>query len=169
MKVSRLAAGRSAARGFTLLELLVTMAVFAILASVALPSMLTSLQARQAGNMALRLTQDISWVRAQALSGASPATITINSDCTWLASTGSTDDAQHSVSTAMLAQQDPGMTCRGIPASGIVVSFDGLGMALVNSGTSNPANTVLFQSGTGQSSVEIFGSGATVEDPQDAS
>ncbi|MHB8390692.1 MAG: GspH/FimT family pseudopilin [Acidobacteriaceae bacterium] len=152
--------------GFTLLELLITIAVGAILLAIAVPSFLSSIHSQQVASVAENFEQDIAWVRGQAISGASSATLTLATDCSWVASTGSAADTQHSMSTAQLAKDSPGLTCN-VPTGGLALSFTNLGLVKT---TNASTSTITFVSGTSLPvSVEVFGSGAIVEDPQHAS
>jgi len=152
--------------GFTLLELIVTIAVAAIILALGVPSFLSSIRHQQVVSVTENFEQDVAWVRGQAISGASAATLTLATDCSWVASTGSpAADAQHSMSAAQLATDSPGITCQNVPGGGLLLSFDNLGLV-----QSTTTNTITFAPSPGLPvSIEVFGSGAIVEDPQHVS
>ncbi|WP_031407015.1 Tfp pilus assembly protein FimT/FimU [Thiomonas sp. FB-Cd] len=160
-------------RGFTLLELLVVIVIAAILFSVALPSFLSSIQGRQSVSVVSAFEQDIAWARGQAISNSPSVSMTLNADCTWTVNTGQgAEDAHHSMTIAQLQNNAPGISCTGVPAGGLVMTFDSLGMVSIPSGsTSNPNTIITVNSSAGGApvSVQIFGSGVIVEDPQHAS
>ncbi len=155
--------------GFTLIELMVTIMVAAILLVLAMPSFLSSIHGQQVSSVLQNFEQDVAWVRGQAVSGVSPASLTLNTDCSWSVSIGTSTaavEADHSMTTTQLAQDAPTIKCSGIPSGGLTLSFNTLGM--VNS----PGSTgiITFTPATGlSSSVEIFGSGVLVGNPQHAS
>ncbi len=156
-------------KGFTLIELLITLLVAAILATLAIPSFLSSVHGTQAASVAQTFEQDVAWLREQAVSGAVPASLSLSSDCSWTVDTGASGasaDAGHSMSAAELGHDAPTLSCTGIPAGGLTLSFDSLGFVdpPVSSGI------ITFKPGIGLStSVELFGSGVLVEDPTHAS
>ncbi|MHB8409460.1 MAG: prepilin-type N-terminal cleavage/methylation domain-containing protein [Acidiferrobacterales bacterium] len=151
--------------GFTLIELLITILVAAILATLAMPSFLSSIHGAQATSVAETFEQDVAWVRGQAVSGAT-ASLSLATDCSWTASVDSATDAPHSMTPQQIAHDAPTLSCAGIPANGLTLSFDSLG--LVDPVVSN--GIVTFTPGAGlPTSVEIFGSGVIVEDPAHAS
>lgn len=159
-------------RGFTLLELMVTIAVAAIIAAIALPSMLSSIAQRQAQSVGSQFVQDAQWTRMQAIAGAASAQITLNPDCSYTVLVSAQPPsvlAAHSMTSAQVASKAPGLSCLGVPAGGLTLSFNDIGM--VNTSGNDP-DVVTFQSPHGTSSsskVEIFGSGMMVWNPQNAS
>ena len=157
--------------GFTLLELIVTIAVAAIILALGVPSFLSSIHHQQVVSVTENFEQDVAWVRGQAISGASTATLTLQTNCSWVASTGSAADAQHSMSVAQLATDSPGITCQSVPSGGLTLNFNNLGLVTPTStNTTMPANTITFAPNPGVPiSIEVFGSGAIVEDPQNVS
>lgn len=161
--------------GFTLIELLVTLAVAAILLAVAAPVLLNAIGSRSAQSVGSIFSQNAAWVRSEAIAGALPASITIESDCSYSASVNgesASDLAAHSMTSAQVAQTSPGLSCTGVPAGGLTLNFDALGLVTIPTGqTSNTPTTIGFSSSQGgawSSTVEIFGSGIFLWNPQDA-
>lgn len=162
--------------GFTLIEMMVALAVASILLAVAAPVMMSSLGVRNAQSIGSHFVQDAAWVRSQAIAGATSASITLTTSCAYsadVAGVTSAESGAHSMTAAQVESQAPGMQCAGVPANGLTVSFDALGLASIPSGqTSNAPTTVTFaspQGGASGSTVEIFGSGIMIWNPQNAS
>jgi type IV fimbrial biogenesis protein FimT len=164
--------------GFTLLELLVTVLIVALLLTVALPNLLDAVAARRAVSLSEAFVQDASWTRAQALAGATVATITLNSDCSWdtkvswTASTTGTTDTAHSLTTQQVGSEYKGASCSGMSGSSLALSYNSLGMVDISSGTSNASNTITFTlagSPTQPSTIYVYGSGVILWGPQYAS
>ena len=164
--------------GFTLLELLVTMLIAALLLSMALPSLLRSVAARRAASLSETFVQDAAWVRAPALAPATVATITLSSDCSWdteiswTASTTGTTDTAHSLTPQQVSAEYQGASCSGMGSSSLALSYDSLGMVDISSGTSNPSNTISFTlagNPAQPSTIYVYGSGVILWGPQYAS
>ena len=164
--------------GFTLLELLVTILIVALLASLALPNLLSAVAARRAVSLSETFVQDASWTRAQALAGATVATITLNGDCSWdtkiswTASTTGTTDTAHSLTTQQVGAEFKGASCSGMSGSNLALSYNNLCMVDISSGTSNASNTITFTlagNPTQPSTIYIYGSGVILWGPQYAS
>lgn len=71
-------------RGFTLLELLVTIAVAAILAAIALPNFSSQIASSHAQSLMNQFASDVSWTRSKAVASDETLTLTFNNPaCTW--------------------------------------------------------------------------------------
>ncbi len=158
---------RMRARGFTLIELMVVLLIAAVIAVIALPSIRNPVRDQQTEALASRFQQDLAWLRGQAVSGATTATLTIGAGCTWTVATGGgNNDVAHSMTAATLAATAPGTTCNATMTS---ISFDPLGMATIAPGTL-ASQTIAFIPTTGSSvTLQIFDSGAIVSNPANAS
>jgi prepilin-type N-terminal cleavage/methylation domain-containing protein len=156
-------------RGFTLIELLVTIVIAAILLAVALPSFLSSIQSRQASAIANDLMQDIAWARGSAISGAQNVSLTLQPNCSWASAEGSPAASVplHSKTLQQASSQAPGASCSGVPASGLVLSFDSLGM-VSTAGSVDTVVTVTTPQGASVQ-LQIFASGMVVENSNVAS
>lgn len=161
--------------GFTLLEMMVALAVAGIIMAVAMPSLMASIGSRSAQSVGSDFVQDAAWARSEAIAGALPASITIQTNCAYATSVNgkpASTLAAHSMTAAQVAQNAPGLACTGVPAGGLTVSFDALGLATIPSGqTSNAPTTIGFtspQGGAWSSTVEVFGSGIFLWSPQSA-
>ena len=164
--------------GFTLLELLVTILIVALLSSLALPSLLSAVAARRAVSLSETFVQDAAWARAQAMAGATVAKITLSSDCSWdtkiswtTDTTGTTDTA-HSLTAQQVGAEFKGASCSGMGSGGLALSYNNLGMVDVSSGTSNASNTITFTlagNPSQPSTIYVYGSGVILWGPQYAS
>ena len=164
-----------AARGFTLLELLVVVAIVAILGALAVPSFLSSIESRHNADLVSKLAQDLAWARGDAIAGWT-VSLTLNADGSWSVADnapGATAAAlaEHSLSSAQLQADAPGAVCTvnncaGSAASSCAetLSFDSQGMV-----SGAPAGVLSYSGGGQTSSMQIFSSGIVVENPCNAS
>lgn len=114
-----------AARGFSMIELLVTIAVLGIIVAAGAPSLATSLQGRRGNNMMTALTSDLEWARARAISSNQSVSLV----------PGTTDSCTWTVQVANVAVDGHGMTSADLTRYGGVVCalnatpvFNGLGI-----------------------------------------
>ncbi len=166
---------RSSQGGFTLIEVMVTLAIAAILMAVAAPALLSSIGSRQAQSIGSTFVQDAAWARSKAIAGQS-AQITLMPDCSWSVSVaGESSDvlSAHAMTSAQIASSAPGLTCSGVPSAGLVLAFDSMGLVTLPAGQTTPAPTIVgfvsSHGGAWSSTVEIFGSGTMLWEPQNAS
>ena len=141
-----------AARGFTLLELMIVVALAALLATVALPRLTSAVAARKAYSLSQLFVQDANWVRAQAVAGKGPASITLQPDCSWQAAIAGQTDAQHTLSPAQVQAQYPGASCSGLPTGGLQLSYDDVGLVAL----SNNATVTFALAGNPQAPQQLY-------------
>ena len=111
-------------QGFTLIELMVVLAVGLILLIVAIPSLLSWHQRSVSQDLASQFVDDINWSRQTALSSAQPVTFVLAADCTWSVRTGSPDSA-HSLTELQKSQNFSNAQCSSTPST-IQFQSDGL-------------------------------------------
>lgn len=112
----------SRSRGFTLIEMLVTLAVFAVLLMVAIPSMRPFLQSQSVKNASMDISSTVALARSEAIKRNAQVDVTANSPTDWSQGWA-------------VSQTTPAATIRNQPAlSNIVItpssgsfSFDGNG------------------------------------------
>lgn len=110
------------ARGFTLIELMVTLVIGAILVTSGISLLGNTLAQARERSVVNKLTQDFSWARTAAIAGDGAAigatagvrptlVLTLGADCTWTTTVNGTTDAAHSYTATQLGQTAAGMTC----------------------------------------------------------
>ena len=112
----------SLSRGFTLIEMLVTLAIFAVLLMMAIPSMRPFLQSQGVKNASMDINSTVALARSEAIKRNATVDVTANSATDW--SQG-----------WVVSQTTPAATIRKQPALGNIVitsssgsfSFDGNG------------------------------------------
>ena len=101
---------RRPAHGFTLIELMVTIAVAAILGMLVVPNLVSMVQAGKASVLVNQLPQDVAWARNQAVTTQRPVVLTIGpGNCVWSTTVGGVRSAEHSLLDA--AGKYPGVIC----------------------------------------------------------
>lgn len=153
--------------GFTLLELLVVMAVAAILLAIAAPSFLSTIQGQHANDITSQFQQDMAWAQGEALSGQSVG-MTINADGSWTATENGSAVIAHSLTSQQLQADAPGVICTmqggGAGSCAASMTFDSTGIV-----SGAPAGVLQYTSGVMSSSFQVFASGAIVANPSYAS
>jgi len=108
-------------RGFSLIELMVTVAIIAVMLAIGVPSFGNSVRASRERSVVQRMTQDFQWARTAAATqpatgatGATTVQMTIAADCSWSTKVNGASDATHSMSSSAVASTAPGVACGGI-------------------------------------------------------
>ncbi|KAB2894487.1 MAG: prepilin-type N-terminal cleavage/methylation domain-containing protein [Burkholderiaceae bacterium] len=147
---------RRARRGFTLIELMVTLAIMAMLLMIAVPAVGRAIQNARTSSLVHRLPQDMAWARNRSATGPLPYRIVLGPGCQWRAQqaafgAGGTlswgtnaETAVRSLDAATAAAQYPGATCTLSGAGTQTITFDHQGQIADN------APTVRIASGNGQ-------------------
>ncbi len=77
------APNRCRPRGFSLIELMVTLAMLAIALLLAAPSLSDAIQNARASSVLRRFPQDMAWARNRAATSSEGVKVVVNGDCTW--------------------------------------------------------------------------------------
>lgn len=158
--------------GFTLLEVIVTMAIAALLMTMIGPSVGRSVTNARARSVAQQFVADMNWVRNQASTTSRPAggrpTLQINSDCSWAPTniSGSTAAvlAAHSMTAAYLTANVNGFSCTLSAAAPFVVVFNEQGFVSPPPASSANSGTVTFTAPNNGTTwtVQIMSSGSAI-------
>jgi type IV fimbrial biogenesis protein FimT len=113
-------------RGFSLIELMVVIAIIAIMLAIAVPSFGNSVRASKERSVAQRMTQDFLWARGAAgandastlstkivVAGVPTITFVVRSDCSWTTAINGIPEPDHTMSAAAVTAAAPGVSCGG--------------------------------------------------------
>ena len=152
--------------GFTLIELMVTIAVAALLGLVALPNLANMIDASRTSVLVNKFQQDVAWARNQAVTAHIPVQIVLGpGNCQWTTQTGSysggstswTTSTEHSMTVAQ-ASSSSGATCQFSTgtATTLTLSFNSQGFV-----SSAPSVTVTAPKGQTWS-LQVLASGSVL-------
>ena len=142
-------------RGFTLVELAVTLVVASILLAVALPSLSTAIANSRARNVVSKFTQDFNSLRSVAASGTHTVTLTLAGNCSWSATVDGVNDAARSLTATELTNSSSGFACAASGTTVLPVVF-----TFTPQGFVQPSATFSFTGSSGQTwPIQVLGSG----------
>lgn len=166
---------RRRGRGFTLIELMVTITIMAILLMMAVPPVMRALQNARTAALVHRLPQDVAWARNRSATSPTPYRIVLGPGCQWqtqqasfvggaLAWSSTAETNVRSMPAATAAADHPQATCSLSGAATQPVTFDSRGLVTDN------APTVTIASGNGQTwTLQILLSGLVLLNAQTSS
>ena len=166
---------RRGGRGFTLIELMVTITIMAILLMMAVPPVMRALQNARTAALVHRLPQDVAWARNRSATSPTPYRIVLGPGCQWqtqqasfaggaLAWSSTAETNVRSMPAATAAAAHPQATCSLSGGATQHVTFDGQGLIADN------APTVTIASGNGQTwTLQILLSGLVLLNAQTSS
>lgn len=123
------------AQGFTLIELMVTVAVAAILGLLVVPDLVSTVDASKTSVLVNQFPQDVAWARNQAVTTQQPVRMLLGPgpQCVWQVQTASYQNGQpvwttqdaHSMTGAQVAAQFPNAKCPALPSgTALTVNFN---------------------------------------------
>ena len=146
---------RCRGRGFSLIELMVTVAIVALLLVMVMPSFSNSVASSRERTVVQKFVQDFDWSRSAATTRA--VTLTLSANCSWSASVDGVVDTAHSMTPAALSGLAAGIACSGgtvaLPAT----------FAFTSQGFATPNGTLGFTGARGQQwPLQVLYSGSMV-------
>ena len=117
------------APGFSLVELMIVVAIIAIMLAIAVPTFNNSVHASKERGAVQKLNADFQWARGAAaaadaslfsslvntaLVGRPVVVLTVNGDCSWTTTINGVLDPSHSMAPTDLANAAPGIQCSGL-------------------------------------------------------
>jgi type IV fimbrial biogenesis protein FimT len=129
-------------RGFSLIELMVTIVVMAILASVAVPNFQSWLRNTQIRNAAESVTNGLQRARAEAVSRNTNVTFVLGADSSW---TLNVVAPASTIEQRLAAEGSKNVTRTVLPATSSIVTFNNVGLvATTNADGTAPITQVDF-------------------------
>lgn len=149
-------------RGFSLIELMVSVVVMAILASVAVPSFQSWLRNTQIRNAAESITNGLQKARAEAVSRNTKITFVLGADTGWTVTVVSTAT---DIERRLAAEGSKNVTRTVLPATSSTVTFNSFGLIdAANADGSVPFNQVdLTATGSNQPLRVTIGTGGNAK------
>lgn len=146
---------RDRCRGFSLVELMVTVSVIAVLLILVTPSFSNSVSTSRERSVVQKFAQDFDWSRSAATTRS--VSLTLNANCSWSATVDGVVDSSHSMTAATLSGLAAGIACAGgtvaLPAT----------FAFTSQGFATPNGTLSFTGARGQQwPLQVLYSGSMV-------
>ncbi|MEW6560244.1 MAG: GspH/FimT family pseudopilin [Pseudomonadota bacterium] len=151
-------------RGFTLVEMMVTIAIAALLGLMVVPNLVSMVDSGKTSVLVNKFPQDVAWARNQAVTTQQPVTITLGANtCTWSTSVGGTVSAEHSLTASQLAASYPNVSCTITGGTAQTLTFDSQGFI-------NTAPTITVTAAHGQTwTLQVLASGSVILNANTAS
>lgn len=141
--------------GFTLVELMVTLALLVLVAMQAVPSIGQAVTVARERSVVQKFVQDYDWLRSRA--GSATVALTFNADCSWSATINGAADADHSMTAAALGSTAPSFACSGGTLA-LPVTF-----TFTRQGFVSPNGTLVLTGASGQGwPLQVLYSGSIV-------
>ena len=158
-------------RGFTLIEMMVTIAVAAILGLLVVPNLVNMVDAGRTSVLVNKFPQDVAWARNQAVTSQKPVQVLLTglaaNNCTWETQIGAyqadgtvawTTDTEHSITTAQQQASYPNASCTTASGTASTLSFNALGQI-----TNGNAPTITVKDAHGQTwTLQVLASGTVL-------
>ena len=150
--------------GFTLIEMMVTIAIAALLGLMVVPNLIDMVDSGKTSVLVNKFPQDVAWARNQAVTTQQPVTITLGpTSFTWSTSVGGSVSAEHSMTATQLTTSYPNVTCTITGGNSQTLTFDTQGFI-------NAAPTITVTAGQGQTwTLQMLASGSVILNANTAS
>lgn len=150
--------------GFTLIELMVTIGIAAILGVMVLPNLVSMVDSGKTSVLVNKFPQDVAWARNQAVTTQQPVVLTLGpSNCLWSVSVDGVVQAEHSMSQQQYNASYPNVECTVTGGNSQTLTFDSQGFI-----SSAPFITVKAPQGQTWS-LQLLTSGTVILDSNTAS
>lgn len=151
-------------RGFTLIEMMVTIAIAAILGLMVVPNLVRMVDSGKTSVLVNKFPQDVAWARNQAVTTQQPVVLTLGpGNCVWSTSVGGTVSAEHSMTAAQLSASYPNVNCTITGGNSQTLNFDSQGFI-------NTAPTITVTAAQGQVwTLQVLASGSVILNANTAS
>ena len=159
-------------RGFTLIELMVTIAIAAIMGLLVVPNLISMVDSGKTSVLVNKFPQDVAWARNQAVTTQQSVSMALSTTgCDWTTTVGSNAVAEHSMSNA--STQYPGVQCTiTTPPSSGSLFFTPQGLVTDGPGGSpvSPTITITVTAARGQTWIlQMLASGTVILNSNTAS
>jgi type IV fimbrial biogenesis protein FimT len=126
-------------RGFSLIELMVTIAVMAIMASIAIPSFQSWLRNTQIRNAAESVTNGLQRARSEAVARNTRISFTLGADSSWTINVVTPASV---LEQRLATEGSKNVTRTVLPAGATAVTFNNFGQIVANANASPPLTQV---------------------------
>jgi prepilin-type N-terminal cleavage/methylation domain-containing protein len=163
---------RAHQRGFSLIELMVTLTIGALLLVLAVPYFGTATKQANERRIKQQLVQDITWARGAAgaadqksldssLSTGTPTvTLTVNANCTWTTTISGTTNSAHTLTSTPTTMSCAPASTGGVGSS---MSFTFTPQGFLNTTSGSGAGTLVLTGTTQTYQLQILYSGSVIE------
>lgn len=151
-------------RGFTLIEMMVTIAVAAILGLLVVPNLVNMVDAGRTSVLVNKFPQDVAWARNQAVTTQQPVILTLGpSNCLWSVSVGGVVQPEHSLTQQQFSASYPNVQCTISGGNSQTLTFNTQGFI-------SAAPSITIKAGQGQTwNLQMLSSGTVILNSNTAS
>jgi prepilin-type N-terminal cleavage/methylation domain-containing protein len=150
--------------GFTLIELMVTIGIAAILGVMVVPNLIDMVDSGKTSVLVNKFPQDVAWARNQAVTTQQPVILTLGpSNCLWSISVGGVVQPEHSLTQQQFSASYPNVQCTISGGSSQTLTFNTQGFI-------SAAPSITMKAGQGQTwNLQMLSSGTVILNSNTAS